>query len=209
MIPNKIYRGNTEISKAYLNGQIVYSSDGVPSFVATYQIDDISEPLTLPVNNDYEIDWGDGVTTTTGNQHFYTSIGVKTVKMYGEIDDFRFNNSGDKDKILTVENWGEFWFRSGGNFYGCSNLSFCQKISPQIQITAFNRVFQNTPNLSIDLSEAIIIAPLLQFSFEKEILHTLIGKLKVRICKDGFIDIGTPESYGEAESFFASLSTSN
>ena len=46
-----------------------------------------------------------------------------------------------------------------------------------------------------------------QVSFEKEILHTLIGKLKVRICKDGFIDIGTPESYEEAESFFTKYLT--
>ena len=123
MIANKIYRGSTEISKAYLNGQIVYSSEVAEPFTATYQIDDILEPLTLPVTKDYPIDWGDGVTTTTGNSHFYTSTGVKTVKMFGVVDDFRFNNSGDRLKLLSVENWGGFKFIINSIFYGCGNLS--------------------------------------------------------------------------------------
>ena len=40
-------------------------------------------------------------------------------------------------------------------------------------------------------------------SMEREILPSLIGKLHAEICDRGFIDIGTPESYREAEDFFA------
>ena len=98
---------------------------GITAFVATYQIDDFNDPLTLPVSKDYRIDWGDGVQTTTGNNHFYNSNGIKTVKMYGVIDDFFFvANGGDKDKIITVETFGDS-FAPGGTgyvFYGCSNL---------------------------------------------------------------------------------------
>ena len=50
--------------------------------------------------------------------------GVYTVKMYGIVDDFRFNNSGDKDKILTVENWGGFNFGLSNSFSGCTNLIY-------------------------------------------------------------------------------------
>ena len=40
-------------------------------------------------------------------------------------------------------------------------------------------------------------------SLEKDILPKLIGNLFVVPCEAGFIDIGTPDSYKEAESFFA------
>ena len=141
MIANKIYRGSTEISKAYLNGQIVYGAEVVDNaFTATYQIDDISEPLTLPVSKDYEINWGDGVTTTTGNQHFYTSTGVYTVKMFGVIDDFAFNNVGDKSKILTVKNWGGLIIIDSC-FYGCSNLDVTAVDIPVVS-NSLNSVFR-------------------------------------------------------------------
>jgi NDP-sugar pyrophosphorylase family protein len=40
-------------------------------------------------------------------------------------------------------------------------------------------------------------------SLEKDILPKLIGNLFVVPCEGGFIDIGTPDSYKEAERFFA------
>ena len=40
-------------------------------------------------------------------------------------------------------------------------------------------------------------------SLEKDILPKLIGNLFVVPCERGFIDIGTPDSYKEAERFFA------
>tara|TARA_B100001093_G_scaffold31344_1_gene27097 strand:- start:1432 stop:2136 length:705 start_codon:yes stop_codon:yes gene_type:complete len=40
-------------------------------------------------------------------------------------------------------------------------------------------------------------------SLEKDILPKLIGNLSIVPCEGGFIDIGTPDSYKEAERFFA------
>ena len=39
-------------------------------------------------------------------------------------------------------------------------------------------------------------------SMEKEVLPSLLGKLQVVQCDKGFIDIGTPKSYANAENFF-------
>lgn len=162
----RAYLGAKELSKAHLGEVLVYS--GMEPFTLTFNIASSPEVLTLPTPTNYLVDWGDGTTSDDNNQHLYTSAGVYTVKMFGAVDDFAFNNlsSSDKDKLLTVENWGEFWFRTGSNFYGCSNLSFCKKISSDVLITSFPRAFQNTPNLDLDISEAIIESSLLQFSFD-------------------------------------------
>ena len=39
-------------------------------------------------------------------------------------------------------------------------------------------------------------------SMEKEVLPSLLGELQVVQCNDGFIDIGTPNSYSRAGNFF-------
>ena len=39
-------------------------------------------------------------------------------------------------------------------------------------------------------------------SMEKEVLPSLLGELQVVQCNDGFIDIGTPNSYARADDFF-------
>ena len=154
---SRLFFDGVEIENAYLNGGIIYSKVG--AFEATYQIDDFNDPLTLPVSKDYLIDWGDGVQTTVGNIHFYTSNGIKTVKMYGVVDDFFFNNSGDKDKILTVENGGGLLI-SRYNFLGCSNLS---AINDRLNVldTEFQlrETFSYCPNLvtvDVDLTNSNI-----------------------------------------------------
>ena len=138
---------------AHLGDILVYSKSG--PFTATYQIDDISEPLTLPVTKDYEVDWGDGVITTTGNSHAYATSGVYTVKMFGVVDDFRFNNSGDKDKILTVENWGGFVGLLSGLFSGCTLLG---DVSPTSGVTiSYGSAFRDCDSINVDLTDTIWI----------------------------------------------------
>ena len=47
----------------------------------------------------------------------------KIMDIVGEISGFRFNNAGDKLKILDVSSWGDLNLGdNNGYFYGCENL---------------------------------------------------------------------------------------
>jgi hypothetical protein len=76
--------------------------------------------------------WGDGSSSviTTWNDsavtHTYGVAGTYTVRVYGTLHGFRFNNTGDRLKLLTVNKFGDL-FRfgnSGSYFYGCANMTF-------------------------------------------------------------------------------------
>jgi hypothetical protein len=150
---SRLFVDGVEIDNAYLNGGLIYSKVG--AFTATYQIDDINEPLTLPVSKDYEVEWGDNVTTTTGNQHFYASIGVKTVKMFGLVDDFAFNNGGDKLKIRTIENWGGFVGLLSSLFNGCTLLG---DVYPTSGVTiSRGSAFRDCDSVNVDLTNTVWI----------------------------------------------------
>lgn len=85
--------------------------------------------------------WGDGTKTdlvpadasdSSKFTHTYASSGIYTVKISGDFGDcFGFNNSGDKDKIIEIIQWGTNPFlKTNTNarvFYGCSNL-ICDNI---------------------------------------------------------------------------------
>jgi len=114
-------------------------------FITTHNIASDGETLTLPVSNDYIIDWGDGTVTTTGNSHVYATSGIKTVKMAGVVDDWAYNGTGDKDKILTVENWGGA-IGIEGMFRLCSNLEYVNA-TDLLQLSNINRLFNQCGNL--------------------------------------------------------------
>ena len=82
-----------------------------------------------------EVQWGDGETSviTAYNSayvtHTYSTPGTYNVQIDGVFHGFRFNNSGDKLKILNIFNWG-LNFRlcsatsaQGNYFQGCANLT--------------------------------------------------------------------------------------
>jgi surface protein len=90
----------------------------------------IQLPLEVSGTYNFFVDWGDGnsdnitVWNDPAVTHTYTTPGVYTIKIYGQIEGWRFNNTGDRDKILSITSWGEN-FRLGNNagyFRGCSNL---------------------------------------------------------------------------------------
>ena len=87
-------------------------------------------PLNFLGTYNFFVDWGDGNSDTItawndlAKTHTYTTPGIYTIKIYGQIEGFRFNNTGDRNKLLSVTSWGSD-FRLGnsnGYFYGCSNL---------------------------------------------------------------------------------------
>jgi len=77
------------------------------------------------------ISWGDGTTSriTAWNDaaldHTYAATGTYDVAITGVCNGWRYNNAGDKLKLMVIKRWGKD-FRLGnanGYFYGCANLT--------------------------------------------------------------------------------------
>lgn len=127
---------------SYAGYKSIHNPLSIPEFESTWKTDNvgtsgdnqISLPLEITGTYDFAVSWGDGSsdTITVWNQaettHTYASAGTYTVKITGTIKGWRFNNVGDKLKILTIENWCSLlldtddYFFGGNYFYGCANL---------------------------------------------------------------------------------------
>lgn len=92
-----------------------------------------SETFTLPLPSglsyNFTVSWGDESSDviTAYNQveatHTYTTSGTYQIMISGTCQGFSFNDSGDKTKIISVDNWGNISLTTYANmFYGCSNL---------------------------------------------------------------------------------------
>ncbi|MFQ3213464.1 MAG: hypothetical protein ACI9C9_000992, partial [Marivirga sp.] len=76
------------------------------------------------------------------------------VLISGDFPRINFNNGGDKDKILTVEEWGDIeWSNMQTAFYGCTNLRIPAIDAPDLSGTlSLNQMFRGASsfNESID-----------------------------------------------------------
>ena len=101
-------------------------------FVSTWRTTIASETITLPTLTNYEVDWGDGTSTTNANSHIYSIAGDYEIKIIGGVTDFSFNNTGDKDKIINISNFGGIEIISSA-FFGCTNIDITATDIPVIQ----------------------------------------------------------------------------
>ena len=109
----------------------VFASSG---FITTWDTTksgiDSDHQITIPTFSgdiyNYDVDWGDGPSDTniTGDaQHTYGSSGIYTVTITGQFPRIYFNDGGDDQKIISIEQWGSnVWDSMGSAFSGCSNL---------------------------------------------------------------------------------------
>jgi surface protein len=90
-----------------------------------------STSITIPTTGtgyNYDVDWNNDGTFeqlgVTGNiTHDYVTAGTYTVAIRGSFPRIYFNNTGDKAKLLSIEQWGDnIWASMGKSFFGCSNL---------------------------------------------------------------------------------------
>jgi surface protein len=111
----------------------------------------IKLPLESTGTYNFAVDWGDGSTSTitTWNQaettHTYSTSGIYTLTITGQLYGFRFNNIGDKLKLLSITKFGNR-FRlgnSGDYFYGCTNLTTVGGDLDTTGTTSFNSAFLN------------------------------------------------------------------
>jgi surface protein len=126
------------------DGSVTYSGEWAPGeFVTTWKTDNPgvsgSNQITIPTTGggyNYNVDWGDGNTSAglTGNStHTYASTGTYTVSITGTFPRIAFNNNGDRQKILTVEQWGgNPWVSMYTAFEGATNLAIPATDAPNL-----------------------------------------------------------------------------
>ena len=113
-------------------------------------------PLESSGTYDFDVDWEsdgviDDVITSYGQAevtHDYGEPGLYTITISGPLKGWRFNNSGDRNKLLEISQWGDINLGNGGNYFeGCTNLTSTASDSPDLQgTTNFSRMFANAPN---------------------------------------------------------------
>ena len=108
----------------------IHASQNPNAFISIWNTaSTIHLPLESSGTYDFIVDWGDNSydAITIWNQsavtHTYTSGGIYTINITGTIVGWRFNNGGDKSKIIEIQQWGCLQLgNSGSYFYGCENL---------------------------------------------------------------------------------------
>ena len=107
--------------------------------------------ITIPTNSaytyNYTIDWGDGSTDSnvTGNiTHTYATPNSYTIRISGDFPAIYFNNTGDRNKITEILDWGTIqWQSMEDAFNGCENLNFDAINSPDLsQVTSLQNMFK-------------------------------------------------------------------
>jgi len=129
-------------------------------FITTWETTTASESITIPTTGagyNYTVDWGDATTPTneTGNAtHIYTTAGIYTVKIMGTFPRIYFNFTGDKDKIKSIEQWGNnVWTSMASAFYGCTNLINNATDAPDLSSTTdMSQMFDSASSFNADLS---------------------------------------------------------
>ncbi|MCY3414927.1 MAG: BspA family leucine-rich repeat surface protein [Candidatus Heimdallarchaeota archaeon] len=115
----------------------------------------VSIPLESSGTYYFYIDWGDGTwdVIESYNQaeviHTYSSAGIYDIIIVGTLYGWRFNNGGDKLKIIEISQWGNIRLgNSNSYFYGCSNLVLSATDAPDLTgTTTLNQAFRNCSKL--------------------------------------------------------------
>ncbi|CAA6825284.1 MAG: Chitinase (EC [uncultured Sulfurovum sp.] len=154
---------------------VLLSSNGMAydlnAFVLAVQTDNpgVSEDnqFTIPVNPEYayfyDVDCGyDGVYEALGVMGSYTcsfspdsSATAKYIGITATFPHFYLNNSGDKEKVLFVEQWGtQPWKSMKGTFHGASNLQYVGTIPPDLSdVTDMSSMFRNASSFDQNIGD--------------------------------------------------------
>ena len=137
--------------------------------------------FTLPWIGTYDVDWGDGNTETSvvdTQTHTYASAGTYDVKVTAVSGRIRFNNGGDKDKLLDIKNWGTCaWTEMNTAFYGCNSLTVVSASdTPNLSsVSSFYFAFSECSSLtSMDVSNwDVSNVSTMEFAFRNSPITTL------------------------------------
>ena len=116
------------------------SEEGFKITIDTTKVGSSSNTFVLPLQNgatSMTVFWGDGNNDviTAYNQaeltHVYSASGTYQVTLSGSFSGIKFNNTGDKLKLSSIDNWGtNVWGSMNRAFFGCSNMVGTYSDSP-------------------------------------------------------------------------------
>jgi len=142
------------------NGCAATASDTIEVFTEGTSNDN---QITIPaIGGNYTVDWGDGASDTNVSgaiTHTYTTPGLQTVTIsQGTGEGLRqlfFNNGGDREKILSIENWGNpIWDSMARAFHGCTNLVINAPDAPDLSmVTDMAGMFDGATAMNQDISD--------------------------------------------------------
>ncbi|GAB5472410.1 MAG: hypothetical protein Mars2KO_05090 [Maribacter sp.] len=120
-------------------------------FISAWETTTANESITIPTlggGYDYTVDWGDGTIEngfTANATHTYAAPGVYDVSITGTFPQLFFNRQGDREKILSIVQWGDLEWRSRFSaFAGCSNLDVTALDAPNLEnATQLTNMFQD------------------------------------------------------------------
>ncbi len=149
----------TENYSSNLTG-FVSSWDTTLTSTGSSNSNQIKLPLYSAGTYNFTVDWGDGNSDniTTGNQaevtHTYAVAGNYTINITGEIVGFRFNDDGDRLKLIDISQWGNLRVGNYGDyFYGCENLNSTATDALNLTgTTDLNNMFRRTTNFNGDIT---------------------------------------------------------
>lgn len=115
----------------------------------------IKLPLQSTGTYNFLVEWGDtnsSIVTAyndTSVTHTYTSPGIYTINITGQIIGWQFNNGGDRLKIIEISQWGDLQLVTGQNsFYGASNLVLSATDALNLTgVTDLNQAFSGCSSL--------------------------------------------------------------
>ncbi len=138
---------------------VIYSE-----FISLWKTDNYGESadnqISLPLSPDgtynFNISWGDGTMDLITDWddpakiHKYDTPGTFVLTITGRIESWRFDCSGDDEKIIELRNWGSLKLdQSSHQFAGCKNLIITAENKPGLESTeSFVRMFRDCDGIT-------------------------------------------------------------
>ena len=151
---SKYCQGETARNALITDGWTIYDHGLDPActpplspndFVTTWKTNNTgtsnSTSITIPTTGagyNYDVDWNNDGTFDefglTGNvTHDFGTASTYTIRIQGSFPRIYFFGGGDKEKILSVDQWGnQQWTNMSSAFYGCSNLHVLATDAPDL-----------------------------------------------------------------------------
>jgi surface protein len=134
--------------------------------VITVQTDNPGETFTIQTYGsgyDYNVDCDDDgnddiLNAITDSTCSYGAAGTYTITISSATGTgfprIYFNNGGDKEKLLTIEQWGTGqWTSMNSAFYGCINLTVEASDAPDLSnVIDLNSMFRDATSFNQDIS---------------------------------------------------------
>jgi hypothetical protein len=112
-------------------------------------------PLASGSTYDFVVDWGDGssetITTSTNVTHVYDTAGEYQIAITGDFPRIFFNNTGDKLKLMSIDNFGDIVWGSdlSAAWFGSSNMVInATDVGNFGGVTNFNSTWRACSNLT-------------------------------------------------------------